>query len=367
MDIDLVRGVVTRYFRTYGERAEDHAITFACDISQDVVDLYFSRLKEALAGEEYIPFLRKQEGEYMLTVVERPKVPRKKRKPWVNLVLLIATVFTTALAGAFNWVGFAQVGLPSISAILTPRYLLYGALTFGLPLMAILGIHESGHYIAARRLGVDASPPFFIPIPPLPPFALGTLGAVISMRGVIPSKKALIRVGAAGPIFGFLVAIPVCIAGLVLTKTSNVVIPAGAPVLFLNNPPLLLLFEWIIGMPPDVVGHPMLFAGWVGLFATALNLLPVGQLDGGHVVRALLGGRYERLIYAVVLVVALLLALMGGGNWLFVIILITILGGTRHPPPLDDVTPLGPAEKLIGVACVVMFLLCFAPILVTTG
>jgi membrane-associated protease RseP (regulator of RpoE activity) len=289
------------------------------------------------------------------------KQERKKRKSvWVNVVLLVATVFTTTIAGALQWVGIHGV---EFMQIFSPAYLWEGFLFFSVPLLLILGIHEMGHYYASKKHRVDASLPFFIP---LPFTLLGTFGAVISTREPIPNRKALLDIGIAGPLCGFLVAIPVSILGFFLMQ-QNPAIPLSIENGVVINYPFLL--QWIgsfFSIPENAIIHPTLFAGWVGIFITSVNLLPVGQLDGGHISRAFLKEKHKYASWVVIIF------LIGFGSWLFYqfddiswimfAFIILLLIGTQHQPPLNEITRLDARRKLLGVLILIIFIISFAPI-----
>uniref|UniRef100_A0A7C4C9V1 Site-2 protease family protein n=1 Tax=candidate division WOR-3 bacterium TaxID=2052148 RepID=A0A7C4C9V1_UNCW3 len=221
----------------------------------------------------------------------------------------------------------------------------------------ILGSHELAHYLVARRLGVDATLPYFLPIPH--PFT-GTMGAFIKMRSPVPSRSALVRVGIAGPLAGFAVAIPVSAIGLALSRQVAV---GDEPVLRLGSPLVFELISRLVqGVPEpgfDVMLHPLAFAGWLGMFVTALNLLPVGQLDGGHIVYGVLGRRY-RVFRWFVLGAVVLMGLFWPGWWFWA--LLVIVFGLRHPPPLDDVTRLDRQDRLLVVAAALLLALTLTPV-----
>ncbi|MBP7087184.1 MAG: site-2 protease family protein, partial [Methanomassiliicoccales archaeon] len=238
-----------------------------------------------------------------------------------------------------------------------PENYLWGALFFAVPLMTILGTHELSHYLAAKKCGVAASLPFFIPsIPPL-----GTFGAFISMRDPIPDRRSLVIIGSAGPIGGLLVTIPVSFLGLWLTSmgdpSSGMVGDAGAVAISIQ--PLYALLSLLVPLPENVTLHPTAFAAWVGFLVTAINLLPAGQLDGGHVARGLLGDKAKYLSYATV---GLLLVLgLYYTGWLIFAMLILFLG-LRHPAPLNDVSKLSNKTKVLGVVTMAILLITFSPI-----
>ncbi len=264
----------------------------------------------------------------------------------VNAVLFALTFVTTLVAGAF---------LAGGNPLASPRDLLLGFM-FSLPLLTILGVHELGHYAAARRHGVDVTPPYFIPAPSF----IGTFGAFIKIRSPLPNRNALMDIGAAGPIAGAIVAVPVLLVGLGFSSVrESAGIAAGIP---LGESLLFRAAAYaVLGPVPDgydVVLHPVAFAGWIGLLVTALNLLPSGQLDGGHIAYALFGGGYTRFARAVPFLL-LPLGLLWGG-WIIWSFMLLILG-TRHPRPLYDEVPLTPGRKRIGIAAALLFLLCFTP------
>lgn len=235
-----------------------------------------------------------------------------------------------------------------------------GGPVYALAIMTILFAHEMGHYLASRRYGVPSSLPYFIPLP-LPPF--GTLGALIKTKGVIPHRKALFDIGAWGPLCGLVLAIPAVIIGLLL---SDVVALAQIPPesISLGNSPLFSLLQRIvIGSLPDhsdIVLHPLAYAGWVGLFITALNLLPAGQLDGGHIIYALFG-RHSKVIFRLTLAGITVVCLFYNLGWLLLVLFLMLIG-FKHPPPLDDDTPLDLPRKVAGGLAFVIFFMSFTPI-----
>ena len=233
-------------------------------------------LKKAFAGYGLIAYFSRHKDGHEIVYGEAPRLKQPRR--WVNLVLFLATVLTTLLVGAF------QMGK---NPFVNPLDLYHG-IPFSLSILLILGSHELGHYFTARRLGVDATLPYFLPVPhPM----TGTMGAFIKMRSPVPSKAALIRVGVAGPLVGFIVAIPVTIIGLAMSTT--VALDGTTPGIQLGSSLIFWLLSHLrFGSLPqgvDVMLNPVAFAGWLGFFVTGLNLLPAGQLDGGHIVYAVLG------------------------------------------------------------------------------
>jgi membrane-associated protease RseP (regulator of RpoE activity) len=226
--------------------------------------------------------------------------------------------------------------------------------------MLILLGHELGHYFMSRRHGIRATLPYFLPFP-LSPF--GTLGAVIRMESTVSSRKALFDTGAAGPLTSLCLSIPAILIGLRFSE----IVPASQlkeGTLRLADPLLFSFLERVvIGKIPDtseIILHPIGYAGWVGLFVTALNLLPIGQLDGGHIAYALFGKR-SRIIYLIAIALMAFITVFYNPGWLFLVILFIVFG-FRHPAPMDDLTPLDGKRKLLGVVAFFAFLLSFTPV-----
>ena len=349
-EVESIKVAVSKYFPVYDVKVNFDTLVFYITPNQQSLDKDFERLRLEFKDRMLIPILRYQGGEHTLSVVKRPEI--KTRGLWLNTILLIVTIMTTIYAGAYLWASYDG----NNDMWLMENYL-WGAIFFALPLMAILGTHELSHYIAAKRCGVAASLPFFIPsIPPL-----GTFGAFISMRDPIPDRRSLVKIGAAGPLGGLLVTIPVTLIGLWLTSmgdpTSGAVGDGGAVAVSIQ--PLYELLEYLIPLPENVTLHPTAFAAWVGFLVTAINLLPAGQLDGGHVARGLFGEKAKYLSYATV--VLLLILGMSYTGWLIFAILIVFLG-LKHPAPLNDITKLDLRVKVLGIATLLVLLVTFSPI-----
>jgi len=360
LDIELLKREVGQRFPFYDMKANPNTAVFFCRVDEEILGEKFDDLRRALSEKGYIPMIRYEKGEHAIYVIKKPKV--KKKPVWVNIVLLIATIFTTTLAGAIQWVSIYESDLTSFMELLTkatsPFYLWNGLIFFSIPLLAILGVHEMGHYFTSKRHNLETSLPFFIPLPP--PFILGTFGALISTREPIPNRKVLLDVGISGPICGFLVAIPVSLIGLFLMQQNPISLPPTGGEIMLTFPLLLQGLSTFFTISADAVIHPTLFAGWVGLFLTAINLLPVGQLDGGHVARALLKEKHKYASWAAVIII-LGLGLFFTG-WLFFAFIIFFMIGTQHQPPLNEIAPLDTKRILIGILTVIIFILCFAPL-----
>lgn len=320
-------------------------------------DAVYSKLKRAFQGRT-IPMLQEDEHSGAAAVVLMPDPVERARlehpiRPALHWLLLALTVVTT------TWAGAAHQGVNLLSE---PARFAIG-LPYSLGLLAILGIHELGHYFTARYHGIRVTPPYFIPVP----FGLGTFGAFIQMRSPAEDRRSLFDVAVAGPLAGLVVAIPALLFGL----RSSTVIPDGAAggmmagtsvgssVLF------ALLAKLSLG-PALEYGHvlrlsPMAFAGWLGLFVTALNLLPIGQLDGGHMATAMFGRRVGGTIGTVAMWTLLLLAIFVWPGLTMWAILVFFMAGSSAAP-LNDLTPLTPQRQWVGYATFAILALIVAPL-----
>ncbi len=308
-------------------------------------------------------------------VLVRPR-PRG-RFPAANVALFLATLATTL------WAGFGlsplAAGAPTFANVLR------GGLPFAASLVAILFTHEMGHYLLARRYGVRATLPYFIPVP----FGAGTLGAVIRMRSAIPSRRAVLDIGAAGPLAGLAVAVPLLLVGYALSEVKEIAAPASASAFvspfalvralvegrplgggasslqFFGDSLLTWGARWLVlgDLPPghDVILHPVAFAAWLGLLVTTLNLVPAGQLDGGHVLYALLGRRRAlaagRAVGAGLLAAGVFLS----WNWLVWWFLTRFVVGLRHPAALVE-EPLDGRRRAIAWLSLALFVATFVPV-----
>ncbi len=346
-EIENLKAVTSKYFTVYGTVVTPLALTFQVAMPADGnFERAFDGLRTELVPQNYIPSITKERGELLVHVQRRPK--QKFTGLQVNLVMLVITVITTIFfGGAWNWAEYVNEPLLSADAILN------GTLYFSIPLLAILGFHEMGHYVVAKRYHVQASLPFFLPsVPPL-----GTFGAFISMRDPLPNRRALLDVGASGPLVGFAITIPVTLAGLFLTASNpHALLPVSGEFQFIQPSLFYGFLSLFFPVRANQALHPLAFAGWVGLFVTAINLLPAGQLDGGHIARALLGDRQSTVSWAAIGLLVLLSVFYAG--WLIFAFLILIIG-VRHPPPLNDLSGLSPGRKLIGIAAVAVLLTTF--------
>ncbi|MBN1677012.1 MAG: site-2 protease family protein [Candidatus Thermoplasmatota archaeon] len=352
-EIERVKSLVARRFPVYDVRVTYDVVEFFVKVDMTTLEYNFEQMREEMKENGYIPMIMYDKGEHIVTVARKP--PAKYRSSYVNLALLIITFFTMLIAGATAWAGYKG----SDGSLLSSEAIVNGVLTFTLPLLAIIAVHEFGHYLAARRRGIAASLPFFIPS--IPPF--GTFGAVISIRDPLPDKKTLLEVGIAGPLAGLIVAIPLGVIGLILTNSEAVLAPVNigsGGLLAVQFPILYQAFTYLVPIEGDYLMHPTAFAAWVGFLVTALNLLPMGQLDGGHIARALLGSKSKYLGYATIVILAGISMTLFFG-WIILVVLVLFLG-VRHPPPLNDLTPLDVKRKGLGVFAFVILVLAFAPV-----
>jgi membrane-associated protease RseP (regulator of RpoE activity) len=291
----------------------------------------------------------------------------------IHIVLFLLTLSTTFLAGFFQGGNITS------------------GISFSVALLFILGSHEMGHYVYGKKYGVNISPPYFIPAPPLVS-PIGTFGAFIKIRSPISTKRALFDIGIAGPLGGVIAAIPVIIIGIKLSRVVQTTsrefqegISLGSPLIF------SFLSEAVWGNIPegyDLILHPVAFAGWIGLFVTALNLIPAGQLDGGHIMYALFSRKwYQRTSICMIFILLILgvgtqqiihllqflwkgipvssykdlLLFDGWPGWLMWAAILSIMG-TRHPPTMYDEIPLDGRRKLFGVLALFVFVGCFTPV-----
>ena len=313
--------------------------------------------------EGYDVSLTRRNREYIL--VAKPETDGGF--PWLNLVLFVLTILSTLYAGSAWYYVFYKHDLG------TNPWGLVDALPFVVAVLGVLGTHELGHYLMSKYHDVDASLPYFIPMTP----PIGTMGAVIRMRGQIPDRKALFDIGVAGPIAGLVASVIVTAVGLTLppvTVPAAVLQSPTAITVEFGYPPLLQFIAAILGEPlrysdPTTVVNPVVIGGWVGMFVTFLNLLPVGQLDGGHIVRAILGSR-QPLVAA--FVPAALFGLAGylhyvrnvgtaTGIWVLWGLLTTILAYSGPASTVSD-AGIGRTRTAVGVLTLLVGLFCFTPV-----
>jgi len=271
-----------------------------------------------------------------------------RKIPYLNIVLFVLTFISTLTVGAMH---------EGIDVVAEPIRI-YKGWPFSIALLLILLFHEFSHYLASKKHGIEASLPYFIPAPTL----FGTFGAVIKMKSPITTKNALIDIGASGPIAGFIISVIATIIGLSFSRimpvhdTANM-LSLGDSLLFKG------LASAILGAVPDnqdVYLHPVALAGWIGFFVTSLNLIPVGQLDGGHILYALLGDKHA-IISKLLVGIMFIMGVFLWDGWIIWGILLIILG-FRHPPIVYSEMPLDPKRKIIGWISLAIFILTFTPV-----
>ena len=335
--------------------ARGDSVMFVGQLLQDA-EMVFGALKEPFRRLGYTPILRRERNADV--VVAQRGLPQIARfNPLVNVVLLLATLATTLLAGA----GFAGGdALPALRAawragdLLRLLPVLAAGAPFAATLLFILGVHEMGHYVAARLHGVQVTLPYFIPVP----FGLGTFGAFIQLKSPVENRKALFDVGLAGPLAGFLVAVPLMMLGLLQSSLVPRIAAEG-------QVGSSLLIRWLVdviiphGPNQAVALSPVAIAAWFGLLVTGFNLLPLGQLDGGHIAYAALGNTARPLgtaAFAALLVMGFT-TWSGWWTWAF----FALLTGLGHPEPLNNITPLDGGRKFVGLLTLGLFFLLFTP------
>jgi len=341
---------VAREMEIESTRTEGPVTSFEGRIRSDGESVY-ERLTKSLAELGLSPrLLEAERGRSIILVL--PGIPRAggrtSRSLGVPLLLLVVTLGTTV------WAGAAHQG---INLLKEPERFAVG-LPYALALLGILLVHELGHYVAARRHGVDVTLPYFIPVP----MGLGTFGAFIQIKGAIPDRRKLFDIGVAGPLAGLAVAIPALVWGL----KAAVVAPSGPGVNLTSS----LLLTWLYGLvngstvPPDHVVRlsAVGFAGWLGLLVTALNLVPVGQLDGGHVAYALFGRHRAETLGWVAFFLLVALGVFVWSGWLTWAFLIFFLSGVEHQPALNELPSPGPARRMVGAIAFVLLFVIMAPV-----
>lgn len=277
-------------------------------------------------------------------IPERIYIPARampRQRVWLHVLLFLLTICTTVWVGRMLFGSYAQGRI------------------FSIGLLSILTAHEFGHYFTLRKYRVPASLPYFIPLP-FPPF--GTFGAVIRMSPQIPHRRALFDIAAAGPLAGFILALPLTYAGILRSAIVQKEAISGNSIT-LGDPLLFRGLEWLahgtLASNFDVLLHPLAYAGWAGMFVTALNLLPVGQLDGGHISQALFGSRSRLVAFAMFFGLGLYSIVSHNKTWIFLLILLLLMG-IQHPRSMDDGYPIGLTRQILGVVLAVIFITCFS-------
>ncbi|HSH01627.1 MAG TPA: site-2 protease family protein [Anaerolineae bacterium] len=346
----LVADIGDLFARSYTElnAPEDGYIffrgRFLCDLT-----LCFDTLRERFEKHGFTPMIREENGQPILIAVPVVFDPPPS-KVWINAVLFIATILSTMLLGASGEPGFTGTEI-------------WLGWPFSLSILMILGAHEMGHYIAARYHKVAVTLPYFLPLPP-PLSVFGTLGAVIRLKEPIKNKRALLDIGVAGPLAGMVIAIPVLIYGLMTSEVGplpETYWAEGNSILYFGLK--FMIFGEQLPSPAgyDVSLNQVAWAGWVGFFVTGLNLIPVGQLDGGHTAYVLFGDKAKQLFIPVIMGLVMLTFIPPRGTWLIWILLLWFFG-QQHAEPLDAVTPLDKRRRAIAIFTFLLFFFVFVPI-----
>lgn len=385
-ETEILNNLVARVFRvedvTLGEPARGLIARYRGQLISEDSAAAYDQLADSLKPYDITPLFRMNHDQQVIYLTPSKPDPKPSRA-WVNIVLFIFTVLSVMLAGAQpegplpNDLG-GQV-LVMLKSILT-------GWPFALSLMGILAAHEFGHYLMSRHHKTPATLPYFIPLPFTP---LGTLGAAILMKGTPKNKRVLFDIGVAGPLAGIIVAIPVLFLGLSMSHL-DVIQPVNGMVQLEGNSLLYLFAKYLTfgkllpapvstgGLPTAIywlryffTSHPVpvggtdvfintiAFAGWAGLLVTALNLIPAGTLDGGHVVYSLFGDKAGK-AFPVIMVVLIALGIVWAGWWIWALLLLWL--GRVHAEPLDQITTLDPPRKIVAAIVIVLFILTFSPV-----
>jgi membrane-associated protease RseP (regulator of RpoE activity) len=385
--LESLTPIVARVLRiediTSSEPSANYLVRYRGQLYGDSAQAY-DQLAEALQSYEITPIFRNEAGRHAIFLIPSPAVARPSN-PLVNLVLFVLTVISVLFTG----ISFASNEANTGSILQLFLHNLPIGIAYTVSLLSILVAHEFGHYLVGRYHAAPMTLPYFLPLPP-PISPLGTLGAVILRKGPIKNKRILLDIGIAGPLAGFVVAIPVLLIGLSLSKIDVINLSPGqslmlegnsliylaakytvfgkllpAPSSYGNTPVLLYWLKYFFTSQPlpvgglDVMIHPVAWAGWAGLLVTAMNLIPVGQLDGGHAMHALFGER-SRLLEPIVIGILVLMGFAWNGWWLwaFLVFLVSRL----RDEPLDTITPLDGRRKFLAALALAIFILAFSPV-----
>ncbi len=370
---------------TTGTAKQPFLVRYRGHLVQEDSAAAYDQLAALLKPYNLTPLFRFEDDRQVVLLVPSMAEP-KRSNPRINLILAVATVLSVLLTGAMygldaplpaNWLQAAGV-------------LISKGWPFAVSMMAILAAHEFGHYLVGRYHGVHLTLPYFIPLP-FSPF--GTMGAFINMKEIPKNRRHLLDIGIAGPLCGLIVAIPVLILGLSLSKLEPIpaVLQAGSQLQMEGNSLLYLLAKFVVfgqvlptpasygGLSPflyhlryfftgqpfplgsmDVMLSPVAWAGWAGILITSLNLIPAGQLDGGHVFYVLFGRKTARRILPVILIALGVLGLVWMGWWLWLVLILLL--GRFYAEPLDQITPLDGRRKAVAVLGLIIFVLTFTPV-----
>lgn len=311
-------------------------------------------LTPIFASKDFTAFVQQGETEGEVVILASPGIiAAESSRLWLAQLLFLLTIISTIATGAGD-----------VDAEGNTIWNITNGLMYSASILSILLAHEMGHFIAARRMGVTVSYPFFIPMPLV---IFGTMGAFIQMKGLPSNRRALFTIAAAGPLAGLAFAIPLTLLGLYLSDVQA--LPVDGSYLLEGNSLLyggmkwLVFGQWLPNNGMDVYLHPIAWAGWGGMLVTMLNLLPAGQLDGGHIVFALFGRRWAKAITFGVIGSLIMIGFVWDGWWVWAFMVIFL--ASRHMPILNDVTTLTKRQQIIGVLVLLFFLLLFTPMPLT--
>ena len=382
---DIVSSVLRIDDFTLGDKKQRFLVRYRGNLRYTDSAGAYELLAQKLRPFDITPLLRWEEDRIAVELVQGSPKPSRSN-PWINLILFFVTLLSVGLTGAlYGMDGPLPEGLwPSILLIFSRGW------PFAISMLSILGAHEFGHYLVGRYHGVNVSLPYFIPLP-FSPF--GTMGAFINMKEPPKNRRVLLDIGIAGPLAGLVVSIPVLLIGLSLSSVD--VLPMMSPegmtfqlegnsILYLLakfavfgqllpapadyghlGPVLYWVRYFVTGRPfplggVDVLLHPVAWAGWAGLLVTAMNLIPAGQLDGGHLLYVLIGRKRAQRIFPMILIFLVIMGLVWPGWWLWAALIFFL--GRAYAEPLDQVTPLDERRKLLAVLGLVIFILTFTPV-----
>lgn len=391
VDTHEITHIVNKYFNinsvTTGGTRQGYHVRYDGHLRTADSEAAYNQLFEAMEPLGLLPLFREEDGDQYI-LITRQRSDGKIGPLWVNMLLFVLTIISVLFTGA-------QFAAAEVDALLSGsssgifRFLLQGW-PFAVSLLGILLAHELGHYFMGRARGVKVTLPYFIPFP----FSFfGTMGAFISMKAIPKNKKHMLEIGIAGPLIGLLVTIPVLMIGLSLSSVSPFAteMPEGYVQFLEGNSVVYLLAKYITfgellpqpatygDMSPilywvryfftgrplplgglDVQIHPVAWAGWAGLFVTALNLIPAGQLDGGHILSMLLGKQRARKLYPFILGALVLLGFAWQGWWFWAALI--FFAGRHYAEPLDQITPIDRKHQILGIIALVIFILIFIPV-----
>lgn len=384
----LIGQIITINETTYGDPKQDFLVRYRGSLKSADSQSAYDKITSILETYALMPLLRKDGDAVLLYLVDAPE-KKKQPKSALNLVLFILTLVSVLVTGGLY--GY-QGTLPQDTGAALVE-LIKNGWPFAVTLLAILGAHEFGHYFAGRKHGVQVTLPYFIP---MPLSLFGTMGAFINMRSIPKNKRALFDLAVAGPLSGFVVSVIALIIGLNLSEVSQLPASAaaGTSLQMEGNSLLYLLLKYLtfgqlLPQPPnmnslanviywsryfftgqpfpwgatDVMLHPVAWAGWAGMFVTGINLLPAGQLDGGHIFSSLFGEKVTRALFPFLIAGMAILGFFSNVWWMWAVLLLFF--GRYYAEPLDQVTELDSRRKLIGYIALVVFILTFIPAPIT--